>query len=82
VKIRFLTIDFDKLTLFARQAQFVYLMNDNEANKVGEKGTLATVEYMETKGINVKLIELPRPVNVGKVDLADYLKVPLLIAPC
>ncbi len=74
VTVRFRKADFPRLAMLAKRAKAVYLVNDNEENKAGEKGALATAQYLETQGIDVKLIELPRPANVDKVDLADYLR--------
>ena len=51
----------------------VYICNDNEDNSAGLDGAIATAEYIESNGVSVKLIELPRPCNIDKIDLADYL---------
>jgi len=51
----------------------VYVCNDNEVNRSGEKGAIATAEFLEAKGIAVELIELPRVAGVEKIDLAEFL---------
>ncbi|WP_440952050.1 phage/plasmid primase, P4 family [Methanococcoides sp. FTZ1] len=52
----------------------VIVCNDNEENETGKNGAIATAEYLESKGVQVRLIELPRPDGVDKIDLADYLQ--------
>ncbi len=52
----------------------VIVCNDNEENETGKDGSISTAEYLESKGIPVRLIELPKPEGVGKIDLADYLR--------
>lgn len=51
----------------------VYICNDNEDNNAGFEGAVSTAEYLESNGVSVKLIELPRPDGVDKIDLAEYL---------
>lgn len=74
VTITFRKADFPRLAVLANRAKCVYIVNDNEDNDAGKKGALATAAYLESKGIKVKLVELPKPDNVEKIDLADYLK--------
>ncbi|TQD28274.1 phage/plasmid primase, P4 family [Methanolobus vulcani] len=52
----------------------VIICNDNEDNETGKNGAIATAEYLEHKGVQVSLIELPRPNDVDKIDLAEYLQ--------
>ena len=66
--------DLSHLTVLAKQVKTVYLANDNEQSGAGRKGAWATAEFLEAHRINVKLVELPRPEGVEKVDLADFLK--------
>ena len=47
---------------------------DNEDNEAGLKGAIGTAEYLESHGIATKLITLPRPDGVDKIDLAEYLR--------
>jgi len=74
VTVTFRKADFPRLTLLARRAKAVYICNDNEENRAGEKGALATAQYLENQGVKTKLIQLPRAEGMEKVDLADYLK--------
>jgi len=53
----------------------VRICNDNEENEAGKNGAIATAEYLESRGVQVRVVELPRPDGVDKIDLADYLKV-------
>lgn len=64
----------ERLLRLCAKARMVYLVNDSEESKAGEKGALATAEFLETNGVNARLVELPRPQGVDKVDLAEYLK--------
>lgn len=74
VTVTFRKEDFPRMTQLARRAKTVWLINDVEKNKAGEKGALITAEHLEGQGISAKLVELPRPEGAEKVDLADYLK--------
>jgi DNA primase catalytic core len=57
-----------------RSKKEVIVCNDNEDNETGRKGAIATAEYLESKGVPVRVIELPRPEGVDKIDLAEYLQ--------
>ncbi|MFW6016824.1 MAG: CHC2 zinc finger domain-containing protein, partial [bacterium] len=74
VTVRFRKKDYPKLLKLAKQINKVYIANDNEESKAGEKGAWATAEYLMSKGIRVRLIKLPRPEDIEKIDLAEYLK--------
>lgn len=52
----------------------VIICNDNEDNGTGTKGAIATAEYLESRGLPVRVIELPRPDGVDKIDLAEFLQ--------
>ncbi|TGC11576.1 phage/plasmid primase, P4 family [Methanolobus halotolerans] len=52
----------------------VIICNDNEDNQTGKRGAMATAEYLESKGVPVRVVELPRPEGVDKIDLAEYLQ--------
>jgi|GEM_PF-2213496 len=49
----------------------LYIVNDNEENDAGLKGALAILRKLEG---DARLIILPKPGNVEKVDLNDYLR--------
>jgi len=52
----------------------VYICNDNEDNNSGINGALETSEYLESKGVHTKIIQIPMPDGMTKIDVADYLK--------
>lgn len=72
--VRFRREDHAKLLRLVRNAETVYIANDAEENGAGLKGALATAEVLDTGGVAVRIIELPRPRGVEKVDLAEFLK--------
>ncbi|WMW22763.1 phage/plasmid primase, P4 family [Methanolobus mangrovi] len=52
----------------------VIICNDNEDNETGKKGAIATAEYLESRGVPVRVVELPKPDGVDKIDLAEFLQ--------
>jgi phage/plasmid primase, P4 family, C-terminal domain len=52
----------------------VIICNDNEDNDTGKDGAIATAVYLESKGVPVRVVELPRPAGVDKIDLAEFLQ--------
>jgi P4 family phage/plasmid primase-like protien len=52
----------------------VIICNDNEESSAGKDGAIATAEYLESKGVSVRVVELPRPDGKNKIDLAEYLQ--------
>jgi len=73
--IGFRKADFPKLALLTKRWETVYIINDNEESGSGERGALATAQYLFEQGRHVRLVELPRPEGVSKIDLADFLNV-------
>ena len=76
VTVRFAKKDHAKILEFAQRVGAVYICNDNEASNVGGDGTLATAEMLWQNGKVAKLVTLPRPAGVDKVDLNDFLSNP------
>lgn len=76
VTIRFAKKDHGKILEFAERAGTVYICNDNEASNAGGDGTLATAEMLWHNGKVAKIVTLPRPAGVDKVDLNDFLSNP------
>ena len=74
VTVRFCQSMYPRLLQLARQAQRLLICNDNEDNQAGTKGALATAAVLDAEGIDVRLVTLPRPDGVRKIDLADFLK--------
>lgn len=73
VTIRFAKKDHAKILELAERAGTVYICNDNEESNAGGDGTLATAHMLWERGKVAKLVTLPRPADVDKVDLSDYL---------
>lgn len=74
VTIRFKRDHNEKIAEMTKNINQVVICNDNEDTESGKEGALDTVEFLKTKGIDVRIIELPRSQGVDKVDLADYLR--------
>jgi len=74
VTTRFREEDYPKILKLAQKAKTVYIANDSEESNAGEKGAFKTAQYLEQNGVDVRMITLPRPANIGKVDLAEYLR--------
>lgn len=71
--VHFRKDDLPKLLRLVKRTDAVYIANDSEESGAGLKGALATAQYLESKGVTVRVVELPRPNSVEKVDLAEYL---------
>jgi DNA primase len=74
VTVNFREKDHPKLISLAEGLNRVYICNDNEENEAGLKGALNTAEALESAGIETRLIELPKPEGIDKIDIADYMK--------
>ena len=72
--VRFSKACYPRLLQLARHAQRIIICNDNEDNQAGTKGALATAAFLDREGVDVRLVTLPRPAGVSKIDLADFLK--------
>lgn len=75
--VNFRKEDYSKLSSLAKQVKAVYICNDNETSKAGEKGAKSTAEFLQTTGIDARIIQLPSPINDDgdyKIDLAEYLR--------
>jgi DNA primase catalytic core len=71
--VRFAKKDFPLLLRETRRSSRTYIVNDSEDNEAGQKGAVATAGFLESKGRQALLVELPRQNGVDKVDLADFL---------
>jgi len=65
--------DLEKLAQLTKNADAVYIINDNEENLAGLNGAINTAKYLTGEGRNVFLVELPRPKDKDKIDLNEYL---------
>jgi len=74
VTVQFREKDYPKLNSLAEKADVIFLVNDNEESGAGKKGAEKTARFLHENGHNVRLVNLPRPDGVPKVDLADYWK--------
>ena len=74
VTIRFKKDHNEKIAEMTKNINQVVICNDNEDTESGKEGALDTVEYLKTKGIHVRIVELPRESGIDKIDLADYLR--------
>jgi DNA primase catalytic core len=74
VTVQFRDRDHDKLYGLVADMKKVFICNDNEKNEAGQKGALKTAQFLQGKGIDVRLVNLPLPEGQDKIDLAEYLK--------
>lgn len=52
----------------------IYIANDNEKNKSGEKGAISIAEFLEDNDCYVRIVDIPKPDDVDKIDLNDFIK--------
>lgn len=76
VTTKFAKADIEELCRLAKRWKTVYVINDNEVSKEGEKGALQTAEAIFKDSGDARLVTLPLPEGVDKIDLADFLNVP------
>ncbi len=76
VTTKFAKHDIEGLCKLAKHWNTVYIINDNEVSGEGEKGAIQTAERLFGDRQDVRLVTLPRPEGVEKIDLADFLNVP------
>lgn len=74
VTVRFRKADWPLLLELTQNAKTLYIANDSEANEVGGQGALATAEMLWRNGKMARMVTLPRPADVEKVDLNDFLR--------
>lgn len=78
VTIRFRAKDNPKLVRLCKMAEVVFLCNDadvlEDGRKPGEEGALATAIVLFKAGIDVRLVTLPRPEGVQKIDVCEFLR--------
>lgn len=71
---RFSEKDWPRLLSLTEGVKCLYIVNDNEKSKAGEQGALATAEMLWMQGRMVKIVTLPLPVGIDKIDLNDFLQ--------
>src|SRR5665647_36287 len=57
---------------FATEPKTVYIANDNEESGAGEDGALRTGALLIKEGVDVRIIKLPLPEGLDKIDIAEY----------
>jgi len=74
VATQFSKKDVDRLASLCKHWKIVYLIPDAEESGEGMKGAISTGERLYENGItSIQVVEIPRPPNVQKIDLADML---------
>lgn len=66
--------DYNQMLKLVKRFDMAYICNDNEENEAGLGGAIGTAEFLEANGITTRLVTLPRPEGVEKIDLAEYLR--------
>ena len=66
--------DHKSILKLVRRFNNVHICNDSEVNEAGLEGAIQTAEFLESNGVSVRLITLPRDESVAKVDLAEFLR--------
>ena len=76
VTTKFARRDILELCKLSKHWDTVYIINDSEISKEGEKGAIQTAEAIFKDGGDARLVILPLPEGVRKIDLADFLNMP------
>ena len=74
VTVQFPDKDHQKLISLTKRLKQVFICNDNESNESGLKGALSTAKALENEKIEARIIILPKPPDIDKIDIADYMK--------
>ena len=74
VTVQFSGKDHQKLLSLTKGLKRVFICNDNESNESGLKGALSTAKALENEKIEARIIILPKPPDIDKIDIADYMK--------
>lgn len=74
VTTRFQEDDHTHILELVKDLKTVYICNDSEVSREGAKGAKATADILISKGIDVRIIQLPKPDGIDKIDLADFLR--------
>ena len=72
VTVRFKRNEIERAASLVDGMKHVIICNDND--DAGRDGAIDTANFLDNKGTNVRIIELPDIDNVDKIDLAEYLK--------
>lgn len=74
VTINIKKTELERAYTLIKNASSVYICNDNDSNEAGKDGAITTADFLSSKGINVRLVELPLNNGETKTDLAEYLR--------
>ena len=77
VTVKFADHDIEELRRLSKHWKTTYIINDSEKTKRGEVGALDTAETLFKDGQDVRIVTIPLPDDVDKIDLADYLNIPV-----
>ena len=74
VTVQFRKKDADIVHHWVKDFETVYICNDNEINNAGSEGAKAIAWSLIGKGVEVKIVTLPKDEGVDKIDVAEYLR--------
>jgi DNA primase catalytic core len=74
VTVQFRKKDADIVYEWVKDFETVYICNDNEINQAGLEGAKAIAWSLIEKGVEVKIVTLPKDDGVDKIDVAEYLR--------
>ncbi|MCD4841951.1 MAG: hypothetical protein K8R08_08130 [Methanosarcinales archaeon] len=74
VTVRVQEDDHPRILELVKDLKTVYICNDNEVSGIGSEGAQDTADLLKSKGVDVRMIQLPKPEGVDKIDLADFLR--------
>ena len=72
VTTKFAKHDIEKLVSIAQRLRTVYTCNDNEKSGAGEDGATRTGIALRKVGVDVRVMTLPLPEGLDKIDVAEY----------
>ena len=73
VTTKFRKADQESILRLVKSFKKVYICMDNEVNEAGAAGAYSVCKHLIDHDIDASIVELPRPPDVKKIDLADYL---------
>lgn len=74
VTVQFRKKDSEIVYEWVKDFETIYICNDNEVNQAGLEGAKAIAWSLIEKGLEVKLVTLPKDEGVNKIDVAEYLR--------
>jgi P4 family phage/plasmid primase-like protien len=74
VTVQFRKKDATLVYEWVKDFETIYICNDNEVNQAGLEGAKAIAWSLIERGIEVKIVTLPKDDGVDKIDVAEYLR--------